>query len=67
MGQGLSKTDKENRVAFAQLYKQKLVENPNFLQRIVLWRVQFLVARCFEQEKLLDLGFQRPGTVQGSP
>jgi len=32
---GLSEKDKENHLAFAQLCKEKLEENPNFLQRIV--------------------------------
>jgi len=34
MGQQLSETDRENRMIFAQLCKEKLQENHNFLKRI---------------------------------
>lgn len=64
----MSETDQKNKSRFAQLCKQKLLENENVLERIVFFQkcIHFLHG-AVNKQILLDLGSKRPKTVCDSP
>lgn len=68
IGQQLSETDKNNRVTFAQLCKERLQENPNFLKRIVFSdECIFSLKGAVNKHNCRIWGSQRPETVYESP
>ena len=64
----LSDADKTNRLAFAHLIKQKLQENPDFLQRILYSdECGFSLWGAVNKQKVHVWGTQRPDIVYQSP